>query len=36
VLDGVKPGAAIVVHSEKDLGVDSRIKVVDSLAGRQP
>ncbi len=36
VLDGLKPGTTVVVHSEKDIGANSRIKVVDSLAGRQP
>lgn len=36
VLDGVQPGMAIVFHSEKELDADSRIKVVDSLVGRQP
>jgi HlyD family secretion protein len=36
VLDGVKPGAAVIVHSEKDIAAHSRIAVVDSLAGRQP
>ncbi|MDO9234822.1 MAG: efflux RND transporter periplasmic adaptor subunit [Aquabacterium sp.] len=36
VLEGVKPGATIVVHSEKDIGAHSRIKVVDSLTGVGP
>jgi len=36
VLEGIKPGASVVVHSEKDLGAKSRITVVDSLSGRQP
>ena len=36
VLDGVKPGMTVVVHSEKELGERSRITVVDTLAGRQP
>lgn len=36
VLDGVKPGTSVVVHSEKELGERSRITVVDALAGRQP
>ena len=36
VLDGLKPGTTVVVHSEKDIGANSHIKVVDSLAGRQP
>ena len=36
VLDGVKPGMTVVVHSEKEIGERSRITVVDVLAGRQP
>ncbi|MCZ8030769.1 MAG: efflux RND transporter periplasmic adaptor subunit [Rubrivivax sp.] len=36
VLDGIKPGTTVVVHSEKDLAAKSRITVVDSLAGQQP
>jgi HlyD family secretion protein len=36
VLDGVKAGATVVVHSEKDIAAKTRITVVDSLAGRQP
>jgi HlyD family secretion protein len=36
VLEGLKTGTTIVVHSEKDIGADSRIKVVDSLAGSRP
>lgn len=36
VLDGVKPGITVVVHSEKEIGAHSRITVVDALAGRQP
>ena len=36
VLDGIQPGASVVVHREKDLGPQSRLTVVDSLAGRQP
>jgi len=36
VLEGIKPGASVVVHSEKDLGAKSRIVVVDSLSGQQP
>lgn len=36
VLEGLKPGTTIVVHSEKDIGAHSRITVVDSLGGRQP
>lgn len=36
VLEGVPAGATVVVHSERDIGRGSRIKVVDSLAGRRP
>ena len=36
VLDGVKPGTTVVVHSEKEVGERSRINVVDALARRQP
>jgi HlyD family secretion protein len=36
VLEGVKAGATVVVHSEKDIAAKSRITVVDSLAGLQP
>lgn len=36
VLDGVKAGATVVVHSEKDIAAKARITVVDSLAGHQP
>jgi HlyD family secretion protein len=36
VLDGLPPGAAVVVHSERELGADSRIQVVDSLVERHP
>lgn len=36
VLDGLKAGTTVIVHSEKDIGAHSRITVVDSLAGRQP
>ena len=36
VLEGIKPGASVVVHSEKDLGAKTRITVVDSLSGQQP
>mgnify|MGYP001213433657 FL=1 len=36
VLDGVKAGATVVVHSEKDIAAGSRIAIVDSLAGRRP
>jgi HlyD family secretion protein len=33
VLDGLKAGDAIVVHSEKALSADTRLHVVDALAG---
>jgi HlyD family secretion protein len=36
VLDGLKPGATVLVHSEKDIGADTRIKIVESLAGSRP
>lgn len=36
VLDGLRAGTTVIVHSEKDIGAHSRITVVDSLAGRQP
>ena len=36
VLEGLKAGDEVVVYSEKELGADSRIKVVDTLAGSQP
>lgn len=36
VLDGVKPGTRIVVHSEKEIGSHSRIQIVDTLTGQQP
>lgn len=36
VLDGVQPGATVVVHSEREIGARSRIAVVDALAGPQP
>lgn len=32
VLEGLKAGAHVVVHSEKELGAGSRIKVVDAIA----
>lgn len=31
VLDGLQPGATVVVYSEKEIGTDSRIKVVPTL-----
>ncbi len=36
VLDGIQPGAVVVVYSEQDLGAKNRITVVESLSGRQP
>jgi HlyD family secretion protein len=36
ILEGLKAGTTVIVHSEKDLGAHSRITVVGSLAGRQP
>ncbi len=36
VLHGLQAGDTVVVYSEKELGADSRIKVVEAIAGRQP
>ncbi len=36
VLDGVKPGMSVVVHSEREIGEHSRVAEVDTLVGRQP
>jgi hypothetical protein len=36
VLEGLKAGDEVVVYSEKELSAGTRIKVVESLAGRQP
>lgn len=36
VLDGLRAGAQVVVHSEKALHADSRVRVVDTLAEPQP
>ncbi|HJV60314.1 MAG TPA: efflux RND transporter periplasmic adaptor subunit [Albitalea sp.] len=36
VMGGIRPGSTVVVHSERELGADSRFKVVESLAGRRP
>jgi HlyD family secretion protein len=33
ILDGLKDGDAVVVHSERELGENSRIKVVSAIAG---
>jgi len=36
LLEGVKLGTTVVVHSEKDIGAHSRIKIVPALvAGTQ-
>jgi HlyD family secretion protein len=34
VLEGVKAGTTVVVHSEKEIGANTRNSVVDSLVGR--
>ena len=36
VLQGLQAGDAVVVFSEKELKADSRIKVVDAIAGSRP
>jgi HlyD family secretion protein len=36
VLAGLKAGDRVVLHSEKELGSASRIKVVDDIVRRQP
>ncbi len=36
VLEGLQAGDPVVVYSEKELNVDSRIKVVDAVAGQKP
>ena len=36
VLGGLKEGDSVVVHSERELGARSRIKVVDTIVGQQP
>ena len=33
ILEGLKEAEAVIVHSERDLAADSRIKVVPALAG---
>ena len=33
ILDGLREGEAVIVHSERDLGEHSRVKVVSALAG---
>ncbi len=36
VLEGLRAGATVVVHSERELNARSRIRVVEWLEGRQP
>jgi len=36
VLEGLQAGDPVVVYSEKELTADSRIKVVDAVAGQKP
>ena len=36
VLDGLKPGATVVVHGEKAIDAGTRIKIVESIAGLRP
>lgn len=36
VLAGLKEGDPVVLHSERELGARSRIKVVDTIVGQQP
>ncbi len=36
VLAGLKEGEPVVVHSERELGAHSRIKVVDTIVGQRP
>lgn len=36
VLEGIRAGTTVVVHSERELGAHSRIAVVDALAGQRP
>ena len=36
VLEGLQAGDTVVVHSQQALGPDSRIRIVDSLAGDRP
>jgi len=36
VLEGIRAGTTVVVHSEKELGANSRIAVVGALAGQRP
>lgn len=36
VLEGLQPGDPVVVHSEKELTAESRIKVVDAVVGTKP
>jgi hypothetical protein len=36
VLEGLPPGAQVVVHSEKDISASSRIQVVAALVESRP
>lgn len=36
VLDGLKAGDQVVVYSDKGLDSDTRVRVVDAIAGRKP
>lgn len=36
VLEGLPAGSTVVVHSEAEIGPTTRVRVVESLAGRQP
>lgn len=36
VLEGIRPGASVVVHSNKNLDAKSRVSVVDTLPGQSP
>lgn len=36
VLDGLRAGASVVVHSDKELGAGSRVQVVEALPGARP
>jgi HlyD family secretion protein len=33
ILDGLKEGDVVIVHSESEIAADARIKVVSSLTG---
>jgi HlyD family secretion protein len=36
VLDGLEPGARVVVHSQRSLGAHTRVKLVERLPGVSP